>query len=70
MDRDEIDANAFAAGVLMPEDEVWQVLAEQHIDLNDEVSLRKAARHFGVSLQALTFRIANLRASIDGVARF
>jgi Zn-dependent peptidase ImmA (M78 family) len=69
VDPEEMDANAFAAGVLMPEDEVLQAVSDFGIDLNDDHSMRAAARHFGVSIQALSYRLANLRVPIDGVAR-
>jgi Zn-dependent peptidase ImmA (M78 family) len=69
IDPDEIDANAFAAGVLMPEEEVFDAIERFQIDFNDERSIRVAARHFGVSSQALSYRLANLNVPIDGTSR-
>jgi len=69
IDREEIDANAFAAGVLMPEDDVWDAIDRFAIDFLDDRTMRAAARHFGVSVQALSYRLANLRAAIDGLAQ-
>ena len=65
-----MDANAFATALLMPEDEVWEAAESFGLDINDEVAMRRAARHFGVSLQALSYRLANLRVPIVGSAEF
>ncbi len=53
----EIEANAFAAELLMPRSEVQKLTS---LDLSDEVSVSNAAKRFGVSATALTFRISNL----------
>lgn len=66
IDRDEIDANAFAAELLMPEDEVRRAVATEDLDVNDEESISRLARHFGVSPQALTYRLVNLGVHIYG----
>ncbi|HET7727343.1 MAG TPA: ImmA/IrrE family metallo-endopeptidase [Candidatus Limnocylindrales bacterium] len=68
VDPDEMDANAFAAALLMPEDEVWEAAEAYGLDINDDAAMRKAARHFGVSVQALSYRLANLRVPIVGAA--
>ena len=64
-----MDTNAFAAGIPMPEDEVLQAISDFGNDLSDDDSKRAAARKFGVSIRALSYRFANLRVPIDGVAR-
>lgn len=61
-DRDEREANAFAAELLMP-----SVFLERDtkklqdgVSLSDETVLRELASTYGVSLQALSFRLVNL----------
>lgn len=58
----ERQANAFAAALLMPADAIREAIQDFELDLTaeDEVSLRPLAQRFGVSVQALTFRILNL----------
>lgn len=68
-DPDEIAANAFAAELLMPPDEVRLRLGDG-VDYTDDSSVRDLARHFGVSQQAMMFRLINLGVSLDGKARF
>jgi Zn-dependent peptidase ImmA (M78 family) len=53
----EIAANAFAAELLMPRNQMGKFAA---LDLSDEIAVTKAAREFGVSATALTYRITNL----------
>jgi Zn-dependent peptidase ImmA (M78 family) len=60
-DRREIEANEFAAMFLMPEPFVQKALKGKRIDLEDEDRIQEVARVFGVSSQALTFRLINLR---------
>src|SRR5207247_3101306 len=69
IDPEEIDANSFAAELLMPADEV-QAWLSAGIDMNDDQAVRRVARHFGVSQQAMTYRVVNLGAELDGTARF
>ena len=69
VDRDEIAANAFAAELLMPEDEVLDLVLASPVDLNDEEEIAIFAKRFGVSAQAFTYRLANLGVQIDGRAR-
>lgn len=57
-DADEIFANAFAANLLMPEQDVRRLFRE---DLSD---LEMAAR-FGVSREAVGFRVSNLALKRD-----
>lgn len=58
----EIQANQFAAALLMPEALVRGALAELHFDLADEdgTALNRLAEQFQVSRQAMSFRLANL----------
>lgn len=53
----EIEANSFAAELLMPQAEVKKLTS---IDLADEDEVSQAAAKFGVSATALTYRISNL----------
>jgi Zn-dependent peptidase ImmA (M78 family) len=58
--QQEIDANAFAAELLMPEEDLNAQLNGRPIDAFDEVSVRRLAARFGVSAQALTIRLTGL----------
>lgn len=53
----EMDANAFAAELLMPSEDLKQQLNERPIDAFDDMSIRRLATRFGVSAQALTIRL-------------
>lgn len=60
-DVEEKEANLFAAEILMPAD----LLAEEMekidiVDLDDETVVARLARRYGVSTQAMTFRLAYL----------
>lgn len=68
IDPQEIDANRFAAELLMPEDEVLEAVSAQELDLNDDQAVRRLAKHFGVSQQALMIRLGTLRVYVDGAA--
>ena len=59
-DRIEIEANQFAAELLMPTAWFIQALASKHFDIDNEGPLEEIARKFRVSRQALDFRIRNL----------
>lgn len=69
IDPQEIAANSFAAELLMPEDEVRQAV-NVGIDITDDSSVRELARRFGVSQQAVVYRLVNLGLGIDGKADF
>lgn len=58
--RDEIEANAFAAALLMPAEMLIEDLRGQEIDCESEDQLRVLAAKYGVSLQALNLRLINL----------
>ncbi|HLX35657.1 MAG TPA: ImmA/IrrE family metallo-endopeptidase [Candidatus Limnocylindrales bacterium] len=69
IDPDEVAANAFAAELLMPEDEVRQAVGEG-LDITDDRVVKDLARRFGVSQQAFAYRLANLGLTLDGQADF
>lgn len=65
--REEIEANQFAAELLMPERDVRRLAVRLSLDVLDQDTdkeairqLVSAAKKFQVSAQALSFRIANL----------
>lgn len=60
LDRDEMEANRFAAELLMPMDFLRADLEEQEFDLADDDELRSLARRYGVSTQALAIRLNGL----------
>ncbi len=60
VDPEEIEANRFAAELLMPEAMLVRDLHGQGIDLESEEDLRRLAARYRVSVQALTFRLMNL----------
>lgn len=59
-DLQEIEANTFAAELLMPEEAVSRLIRQHKVDLYDESSLETIAKKFQVSPQALAFRLINL----------
>jgi Zn-dependent peptidase ImmA (M78 family) len=59
-DREEIEANAFAAAVLMPGGLVRDEVRKNDFDLDDEDDLTILAKRFNVSTTAMTFRLGNL----------
>lgn len=58
-DQKEIEANRFAAALLMPKKLLSNAL-DDLIDINDDLTIRRLARRFQVSVQALTVRLTNL----------
>lgn len=59
----EIEANQFAAELLMPSSLINEMLKKRGFDIDDVRPLEILARRFRVSKQALEFRIRNLRLS-------
>ena len=61
-DREEREANSFAAELLMPSSLLERDVKKlrEGLSLSDETTVRKLASRYGVSLQALTFRLVNL----------
>jgi Zn-dependent peptidase ImmA (M78 family) len=56
----EMQANDFAACLLMPERFIQAHLKDKTVDLEDDEFLAALAKRFGVSTQALTYRLINL----------
>jgi Zn-dependent peptidase ImmA (M78 family) len=56
-ERAEVEANQFAAELLIPRRLLDQVLAGKQFDIEDEKPLEDLARKFRVSRQALEYRI-------------
>lgn len=59
-DQHEIEANQFAAEILMPENCVEKYLSENKITTITETTIAEMAEFFGVSLQAMTIRLSVL----------
>lgn len=59
-DVEEIEANAFAANLLMPASWLASELKDDTVDLNDEGEVRALAERYQVSFQAMMFRLAAL----------
>jgi Zn-dependent peptidase ImmA (M78 family) len=59
-DYQEIQANQFAAALLMPESLLRNEIEHVGFDLANEIALDYLAEKFGVSRQAMSFRLANL----------
>lgn len=60
-DRMEIQANRFAAALLMPKVLLEAKINEEEIDLGDDLAIETLAEKFEVSLQALIFRLSSLQ---------
>lgn len=56
----EIEANTFAAELLMPEDTLRRLIRQHPLDAFDDKAVQRLASLFGVSVQALTIRLAKL----------
>jgi Zn-dependent peptidase ImmA (M78 family) len=59
-DRIEIEANQFAAELLMPQTIMAQELAGKQFDIEDDLPLEEIAKKFRVSKQALELRIRSI----------
>jgi Zn-dependent peptidase ImmA (M78 family) len=57
---EEIEANQFAAELLMPKENIDRFMAKQKITNFDEDSIEELAKFLKVSLQALSIRLAKL----------
>jgi Zn-dependent peptidase ImmA (M78 family) len=62
-DRLEIEANRFAAELLMPKWAVHRVLENKLIDIDDDRIVADLAKKFRVSRQALQYRLINIFSS-------
>ena len=56
----EIEANRFAAIILMPEELIESKMTQLDIDVTDDDDIKRLAIAFGVSSQAMAFRLASL----------
>jgi Zn-dependent peptidase ImmA (M78 family) len=60
IDPDEIEANRFAAELLMPIDLVLEDLGQAEFDVENDEDLKALAAKYQVSVQAMTHRVTNL----------
>lgn len=60
IDPEEIEANRFAAELLMPYRMLLDDLRRHEIDFENEAAIQSLAKRYAVSLQAMTHRIANV----------
>ena len=59
-DREEVEANRFAAALLMPETFVRKVIERFDFDLDDSEAIDSLAKRFNVSTAAMTNRLTTL----------
>ena len=64
MDAEEIEANRFAAELLMPYEMIRADLSGVGLDIEDEEALRELCERYRVSLQALTLRLRTVSADV------
>jgi len=57
---EEREANQFAAALLMPEEWVRREFQKHSFDLGDDEALNALCSLFGVSSQAMSFRLVNV----------
>ena len=60
VDEKEIEANQFAAALLMPAEKLLEALEDAALDVEDEQALDELARRFKVSKATLQYRIRNV----------
>lgn len=65
-DRDEIEANRYAAELLMPAEFLIKDVAQLDADFGDELSFRRLATRYQVSQQAMIYRLTNLGLIVPG----
>ena len=58
--RIEIEANLFAAEILMPRHLLTEALSNEPLDIDEEETVNALARSFRVSPAAMRFRLGNL----------
>jgi len=66
VDAQEMQANEFAADLLMPRRFLAKLLKGETVDLEDDEKIESLAKSLGVSTQALTFRLINLNLARRG----
>jgi Zn-dependent peptidase ImmA (M78 family) len=59
-DKEEVEANAFGAALLMPARLVREEIKKDKLDLDDEDDLSALAKRFHVSMSAMSYRLVNL----------
>jgi Zn-dependent peptidase ImmA (M78 family) len=59
-DKIEIEANRFAAALLMPEDILLKAIEQYSSDIDDDTPLDELAKKFKVSRQTMEYRVRNL----------
>lgn len=59
-ERQEVEANAFAAELLIPTASLRERVEQQALDPYDDAAVHRLARAFGVSAQALTIKLVRL----------
>lgn len=59
-DVEEIEANTFAAALLMPKEFIRKDISKLTIDIEDSEQITLLANRYQVSAQAITFRLLNL----------
>jgi len=59
LDKREVEANQFAAEILMPLDFLKNDLSEKSIDIEDDLGVRSLSKKYMVSMQAMTYRLIN-----------
>jgi Zn-dependent peptidase ImmA (M78 family) len=62
VDPAEIEANQFAAELLMPETWLESDIGGRHLDIESDEVVEKLAKKYGVSMQSMTHRLTNLGA--------
>lgn len=60
VDDKEVEANQFAAELLMPAHEIREAVKERSRPLREQ-DIAELAEHFNVSIQAMSFRLRNIR---------
>ena len=58
--HEEIEANRFAAELLMPHEFLMKDVEGGYIDIEEEDEITELAQKYKVSIQAMTFRLTNL----------
>jgi Zn-dependent peptidase ImmA (M78 family) len=67
VDVEEIEANFFAASILMPREFLTRDHAVRHLDIEDENAVKGFAKTYGVSTQAMNLRLLNLFGRFEGL---
>jgi len=60
-DPEEVEANIFAAEILMPKIMLQDEIKDRVVDIDDDQFLRDLAKKYGVSTVAMTYRLSNIQ---------